>query len=107
MGDMIKFCEIFTKIALELPQNSKTPLFKCKKLVINTIKCDLLYFFIKCVVRWSKNFVRFENLMGTDFQKAHILLEFISQYEIWDVFNIGILWWISHHIQYLNTYSRE
>ena len=35
-GDLIKFCEIFKKIALELPQNSQKPLFKCKKLVINT-----------------------------------------------------------------------
>ena len=29
--------------------------------------------------------------MGIGFQKAHILLDFISQYEIWHVFNIGIL----------------
>ena len=36
MGDLKKFCEIFTKITLELPQNSQNPLFKCKKLVINT-----------------------------------------------------------------------
>ena len=54
-----------------------------------------VYFFIKCVVRWSENSVRFENLM--DFQKAQILLDF----EIWHVFNIGILWWISHLIIYL------
>ena len=56
-----------------------------------------VYFFIKCVVRWSENSVRFENLMGLDFQKAQILLDF----EIWHVFNIGILWWISHLIIYL------
>ena len=29
-----------------------------------------VYFFIKNVVRWSENSVRFENLMGIDFQKA-------------------------------------
>ena len=28
-GDLIKFCEIFTKITLELPQSSQKPLFKC------------------------------------------------------------------------------
>ena len=49
-GDLIKFCEIFTKIALELPQNSKKPLFKCKKLVINTIKGDLCLFLHKNVL---------------------------------------------------------
>ena len=31
--DLIKFCEFFTKITLELPQNSQKPYFKCKKLV--------------------------------------------------------------------------
>ena len=46
-GDLIKFCEIFTKIALELPQNSQKPLSKCQKLVINTKKCDLCLFFPK------------------------------------------------------------
>ena len=40
-GGMIKFCEIFTKINLELLQITKKLLFQCKKLVINTIKCDL------------------------------------------------------------------
>ena len=39
-GDLIKFYEIFTKITLELPQNGRKPIFKCKKLVINTTKCD-------------------------------------------------------------------
>ena len=47
MGDLIKCCEIFTKITLELPQNSQKPLFKCKKLVINTTKCDLCVFLHK------------------------------------------------------------
>ena len=65
-----------------------------------------VYFFIKCVVRWSEISVRFENLMGLDFQKAQILLDFVSLCEIWHVFNIGILWWISHLIIYLleNTF---
>ena len=35
-GDLIKFCETFTKITLELPENSQKPLFKCKKLLIKT-----------------------------------------------------------------------
>ena len=42
-------------MTLELPQNSQKPLFKCKKLVINTIKC---------VVRWSEKSVRFEKSYG-------------------------------------------
>ena len=42
----MKFCEIFTKITLELPQNSQN-VFKCKKLVINTTKCDLCLFLQK------------------------------------------------------------
>ena len=37
-----------------------------------------VYFFIKRVVRLSENSVRFENLTGTDFQKAQILLDFLS-----------------------------
>ena len=43
----MKFCEIFTKITLELPKNSHEPLFKCKKLVISTTKCDLCLFLHK------------------------------------------------------------
>ena len=59
-GYLITFCEIFTKITLELPQNSQKPLLKCKKPVINTTKCVFyVYFFVKCVVRWSENSVRF------------------------------------------------
>ena len=54
-GDLIKFCEIFTKITLELPQNSQKPVFKCKKLVINTTKCDLCLFLQKmcCKMVWK------------------------------------------------------
>ena len=47
MGDLIKLCEIFTKITLELPQNSQKPLFKCKTLVINATKCDFCLFLYK------------------------------------------------------------
>ena len=43
-GDLIKFCESFTKIILELPENSQKPLFKCKKVTINTTKCGLCLF---------------------------------------------------------------
>ena len=46
-GDLIKFCEIFTKVTLELPQNSQKPLFKCKKLVTNTTTWDLCLFLHK------------------------------------------------------------
>ena len=46
-GDLIKFCEIFTKISLELPQNSQKPLFKCTKLEIKTTKCDVCVFLHK------------------------------------------------------------
>ena len=40
---------------------SQKALFRCKNLVINTAKCD---FFIKCVVRWPENSVRFEKSYG-------------------------------------------
>ena len=54
-GDLIKFCEIFTKITLELPQNSQKPLFWCKKLVINKTKSDLCLFLHKmcCKMAWK------------------------------------------------------
>ena len=42
------------------------PLFKSKKLVRNTTQQSVIYvyFFIKCVVRWSENSVRFEKSYG-------------------------------------------
>ena len=43
----MKFCEIFTKITLKLPKNSQKPLFKFKKLVINTTMCDICLFLHK------------------------------------------------------------
>ena len=54
-GDLIKFCENFANFNLDLPQNSQSPLFKCKKLVINTTKCDLCLFLHKmcCKMVWK------------------------------------------------------
>ena len=43
----MKFCEIFTKVTSELSQNSQKQLFKYKKLVINSTKCDLCLFLHK------------------------------------------------------------
>ena len=63
-GNLIKFSEIFTKIILDLHQNSQKPLSKCKKLVINTTKCYLYLFLHKCVVRWSENSLRYEKSYG-------------------------------------------
>ena len=40
-GDLIKFCETFTKINLKLPQNSQKNSFEYMELVINTTKCDV------------------------------------------------------------------
>ena len=54
-GDLIKFCEIFTKITLELPPNSQMPLLKCKKLVINTTKCHLCLFRHKIYCKMVSN----------------------------------------------------
>ena len=39
--DLIKFCEIFTKITLELPKNNKKAFILCKNVVIKTLMCDL------------------------------------------------------------------
>ena len=41
--------------------------------MINTIKCDLCLFPYKMCLKGSENYVRFENLMGIDFQKGKIL----------------------------------
>ena len=72
-GDLIKFCEIFTKITLELPRNSQKPLFKCKTLQ----SVIYVYFFIECVVRWSENSVRLKYLVGNGFQMGQILQDFM------------------------------
>ena len=85
--DLIKFCEIFTKITLKRPQSSQKPLFICKKLVIKQQSVIYVYFFIKCDVRWPENSERFDNLMGIGFQMGQILWDFISQCEIWHVWS--------------------
>ena len=54
-GDLIKFCEIFTKITLGFPQNSQKPLFECMMLEINTTKCDICLFLHN--VKWTENAV--------------------------------------------------
>ena len=56
--DLIKFCEIFTKITLKLPHSSQKPLFICtwcKKLVKKTTKFDLYLFPHKmcCKMVWK------------------------------------------------------
>ena len=48
------------------------------------------YFFTICVVRWSENSVRFENLMGTGFQMGQILCDCISQCEIRHVWGLQL-----------------
>ena len=80
-GDLIKFCEIFTKITLELPQNSQKPLFKCKKLVITQQSVIYVYFFIKCVVKWSENSVRFEKSYGNWLPDGLNSVRFYGMYE--------------------------
>ena len=41
------FSKTFTKLTLELHPNNHKPLYKCKKLAINTTKCDLCLFLHK------------------------------------------------------------
>ena len=55
---MIKFCEIFTKITFELPNNSQKPLFKCKKHGINKLKSDLCLFFHQMCCKMVWKFMR-------------------------------------------------
>ena len=82
--DLIKFCEIFTKVTLEHPQNSQKPSFKCKKLLINTIKCDLCLFLhkISCKMFWKCCEIWKSYGMETGFQIGQILGDFISQCEM-------------------------
>ena len=61
-----------------------------------------VYFFIKCVVRWSENSVRFENLTGICFQMGQILWDFILQCEVWHVcwhHNMNVGHWPIFHSQ--------
>ena len=77
-GDLTKFCEIFLKITLDLPQYSLKSLFfmqeDCEK--HNSVR--FVYFFIKSVLKWSENSVRFVFFMGIAFQMGQILWDFIS-----------------------------
>ena len=42
-GDLIKFCEILTKMTLKPYQNGQKPLFKSMKLMVETTKGDILF----------------------------------------------------------------
>ena len=63
-GDVIKFCEIFIKIILELPKIVKSLYLNARNLGLTQQSVIYVYFFIKCVVTWSKNSVRFEKSSG-------------------------------------------
>ena len=41
--------------------------------------------FIKSVVKWSENFVRFQFFIGIAFQMGKVLRDFILQCKIWHV----------------------
>ena len=79
-GDSIKFCESITKIT-----NSQKPLFKCKKLVINTIKCDLCLFLHKmcCMMVWK--LCEIWKILWELASRLVKLCEILSQCEIWPV----------------------
>ena len=63
-GDLIKFCGIFIKITLHLPQYSQKPLFKWKKLVINPTRCDLCLFLHKMCCKMVWKFCEIEKSYG-------------------------------------------
>ena len=65
-GDLTKFCEIFLNITLELLQ------YSLKSLFFNGVRF-MFIFFIKSVVKWSKNSLRFEFFMGNAIQMGQIL----------------------------------
>ena len=76
-----------------------------------------VYFFIKCVVRWSENSVTFDNLVGIGFQMGQILWDFISQCETWHVctqilgklqqFWIFCLFWFNISFNNFSVISRQ
>ena len=68
-GDLIKFCEIFLQKTLWSSQNSQKPFFN----MLTQQSVIFVYFFIKCLVKWSENSVRFESLIGIGFQMGQIL----------------------------------
>ena len=48
-----------------------------------------VYFFIKCVVRWSENSVRFENLMGIAFRWTKFC-EILSHSVRYGMYELGV-----------------
>ena len=84
-GDLTKFCEVFLNITMEFPQyNLKSFFFLHVRSLWKPQHCVIyVFFFIKYVVKWSENSVRFEFFMGIAFQMGHFLWDFISQCEIW------------------------
>ena len=83
--DLIKFCQIFTKITLKLPQNSQKHLFKCKKLVINTKKCDLCLFLHKMCCKMVWTFCETWKSYGNWLPDGPNSVRFISHCQIWHV----------------------
>ena len=68
-GELTKYCEVFLNITLELPQYSSLFFFFHVRSLWKQQHCVIfVYFFIKSVVNWSENSVRFEQFMGTVFQ---------------------------------------
>ena len=85
------FCSIHTwhKLWTEIWK----PLFRCKKLVINTTKCDLhLFLHQMCGIRWPENYVRFEpedhwsciaQLIAEDMLKSAVIEEKTFKHSPW------------------------
>ena len=61
---LIKFCETSTKIAFKLTKGILKPLFSFEQLLIDTLKCNYVYLFVKSLINLSRNSVRFENSSG-------------------------------------------
>ena len=84
-GDLTKLCEIFLNITLELPQYSL--FFVCVRNLWKPQQCLInIYFFIKSVVKWSENSVRYEFLWKLPPRWAKFC-EISSQCEIWHVWD--------------------
>ena len=63
-GDLIKFCEILTKSLWSSPKIVKCLYLNIRNLLLTQQSVIYVYFFIKCVVTWSENSVRFEKSSG-------------------------------------------
>ena len=59
---LTKFCEIFLNITLELPHCSLKSFFYVRSLWKPQLCVIYVYFFIKYIVKWSENSLRFEFL---------------------------------------------